>query len=91
MRSRPTPYKHSKPVVTYPHSGALYRVVQRDDSTFGVSVSILSIPGMYPAMVTGFTSRAAAKQWIARYKDTVAEGDFMTRRRFHDARNKTAQ
>jgi hypothetical protein len=91
MRSRPTSYRRSKPVVTQPHSGTLYRVVQRDDSTFGVSVSILSIPGMYPAMVTGFTSRAAAKQWIARYKDTVARGDFMTRRHFRDGRSKTAQ
>jgi len=50
MRSRPMPYKRSKPVATHPHSGTLYRVVQRDDATFGVSVSILSIPGMYPAI-----------------------------------------
>jgi hypothetical protein len=78
-------------MATQPHNGAVYRVVQRDDSTFGVSVSILSFPGMYPAMVTGFASRAAAKQWIARYKDTVARGDFMMRRHFRDGRGKTAQ
>jgi hypothetical protein len=64
-------------VVGHPHSGAIYRVVRRDDESFGV---VVTIPDMYPATVTGFATKAAAKRWIARHKDTVTRGDFMTRR-----------
>jgi hypothetical protein len=75
-------------VIEHPDSGAIYRVIRKDDATFGVTVTI---PDMHPATVTGFATRAAAKRWITRHKDTVVRGDFMTRgQRYRDSRPRRA-
>ena len=57
---------------THPHAVATYRVIPRDDGSFGVEVSI---PESYPTTVTKFASEAEADAWIVRHRDRVnAEG-----------------
>jgi hypothetical protein len=62
----------------HPHNGAIYRIVQRRDMSFGVEVSI---PGTHPTTVTGFATEADAAAWAAKHKEGVARGDPLQRRR----------
>src|SRR5262245_41483144 len=55
----------------HPHRGATYRIFERDEG-FAVEVNI---PDMQPATVSSFPSRAAAKQWVDRHKEAIAQGD----------------
>jgi hypothetical protein len=53
----------------HPHSGAGYKVVQQNDTTFGVEVII---PGTHPITVTSFPTEAEADRWIAKHRQEVA-------------------
>jgi len=61
----------------HPHSGATYRVLERDDLTFGVEVKI---PDTNPTTVTSFASKEEAERWITRHKEGIAKGEFLRRR-----------
>ncbi len=70
----------------HPHSGARYRILRREDATFGVEVAI---PDAYPATVTSFADRGEAERWIARHKEMVASGNSL-RRRLYGSANRRA-
>ena len=54
------------------HLGATYRLItQAAGDAFAVEVTV---PGMALATVTGFTTEAGAKRWIADHRATVAAG-----------------
>jgi hypothetical protein len=53
---------------THPHAEARYRVVQFEDGSFGVEVTI---PDTNPTTVSRFTSEAAAEEWIAEHRRRV--------------------
>jgi hypothetical protein len=64
----------------HPHAEASYRLVPQETPTFGVEVSI---PGSYPALVTGFATEAAAEAWIAAHRlrpSSVKRAGFRVRR-----------
>jgi hypothetical protein len=63
----------------HPHSDATYRIVQNQDMTYGVEVTI---PGTQPTTVSSFASEAEADRWIASHKEGVAVGDSLRRRSF---------
>ena len=52
----------------HPHADAEYRVYKLDDGGFGVEVTI---PDAFPAKITSFATRKAAKQWAENHKKTV--------------------
>lgn len=54
----------------HPHADARYRVIHRDDRTFGVEVTI---PDSHPTTVTSFTTEGDAEAWIAAHKQRVAD------------------
>ena len=54
----------------HPHTGASYRVVIQENSTFAVEVVV---PGTFPALVTSFASEENAEAWITDHKRRVAE------------------
>src|SRR5262245_1769847 len=57
--------------MSHPHLGATYELVDRDDVTAEV---IVTIPDMRPTTVKGFATKALAKKWIKRHKESVAAG-----------------
>jgi hypothetical protein len=61
-----TPTKDEKR--RHPHADAEYRVYRLDDGGFGVEVTI---PDAFPAKITSFATRKAAKQWAENHKKTV--------------------
>ena len=52
----------------HPHADAEYRVYRLHDGGFGVEVTI---PDAFPAKITSFGTRKAAKQWAENHKKTV--------------------
>jgi hypothetical protein len=55
---------------THPHAEATYRVIQRPDASFAAEVSI---PGMFPTLVTGFADETAAQAWITKHQHEVED------------------
>jgi hypothetical protein len=53
---------------THPHAEATYRILAREDGSFGVEVSI---PNTLPTTVTSFATRADAEAWIADHQRRV--------------------
>jgi hypothetical protein len=45
----------------HPHTGASYRVLPQENSTYGVEVLV---PGAFPALVTSFATEEIAEAWI---------------------------
>jgi hypothetical protein len=54
----------------HPHTGASYRVVAQENSTYGVEVIV---PGTSPALVTSFATEDIAEAWITDHKRRVLE------------------
>ena len=54
----------------HPHTGASYRIVTQDNSTYAVEVLV---PGTYPALVTSFATEEIAEAWITDHKRRVTE------------------
>jgi hypothetical protein len=54
----------------HPHTGASYRILPQENSTYGVEVSV---PGAFPALVTSFATEESAEVWITGHKRRVAE------------------
>ena len=52
----------------HPHANASYRILARNDQSYGVEVVI---PDQQPAMVSGLATRSDAEAWIDRHKQTV--------------------
>lgn len=73
---------------THPHVAATYRVLQRDDRTHGVEVSI---PETLPTLVTGFASREAAESWAAAHKRQTDQSVASGRQPFRLARKTWAK
>ena len=67
----------------HPHSDATYRVLQLQDTTFGVEVTI---PDTNPTTVTSFATEAEAEKWIADHREGVAKGDSLRRKFFGRAK-----
>jgi hypothetical protein len=54
---------------THPHAEASYKVIAREDGSFGVEVSI---PDSSPTVVTPFASEQDAEEWIASHRRRVS-------------------
>lgn len=64
----------------HPHLGASYKIIRMKDKSYGVEVTI---PGAYPAVVTGMATKGNAERWIERHKDEVAKGPPQPRLKFN--------
>jgi hypothetical protein len=53
---------------THPHAEASYRVIQLENGSFGVEVSI---PDTHPTTVSMFKTEADAEAWIAEHQRRV--------------------
>jgi hypothetical protein len=64
----------------HPHVDATYRLVARQDNTFGIDVLI---PGMNLTRVMGFATEASAAAWITKHQREVEEyvGGWVWRKR----------
>jgi len=72
--------------MSHPHFGATYELVDCDDVTAEV---IVTIPDMRPITVKGFATKALAKKWIEHHRESVASGNDLRKRKFQRHHGRT--
>ena len=53
----------------HPHLGATSKIIRMKDRSYGVEVTI---PGAFPATITGLATQKDAERWIERHKNEIA-------------------